>query len=205
MTITLYHAPMSSASPIVWMMAELGIEHESIELDLQEDRHKQPEYLAMNPMGQVPLLVDDGHAMFESSAITIYLGEKYGVERHLWPALGSPARMRALTWVAWMAVSVGSTLRQIFMTAEKWAPPELQHRALNEQATKRLGELLVLLDGHLEGGEYIASTSFTLADVYCSAGLTWVAGVVGFDLDNTPQLADWLKRCTAREGAKAMS
>lgn len=204
MTVTLYHAPMSSASPVVWAMAELGIEHESIQLDLHEDAHKQPDFLAKNPMGQVPTLIDDGHAMFESSAITIHLGEKYGVERGLWPAIGSPDHMRALTWVAWMAVTLGAALRQIFVTDPSFAPAELQHPALNAHAKKRFGELLGILDEHLDGRDYVASSSFTLADAYCSAGLTWATGVVGFDLSSTPHLAAWLKRCTSREAARAM-
>jgi glutathione S-transferase len=204
MSITLYHAPMSSASPVVWEMAELGLEYKSVQLDLKQDKHKQPEFLAMNPMGQVPILVDDGHAMFESCAITIYLGEKYGVERDLWPEPGSAQHMTALTWTTWMAVTVGSTLRQIFATHADWAPAELQHPALNQHASKRLGELMRVLDGHLEDREYIASSHFTLADAYCSAGLTWVTGIVGFDTASTPNMAAWLKRCTSREGAKAM-
>jgi len=205
MSITLYHSPMSSASPIVWIMAELALDHESIQLDLKEDKHKQPEYLVLNPMGQVPTLVDDGHAMFESSAITIYLGDKYGVDRGLWPPLGSPERMSAMTWLTWMSVTVGSTLRQIFMTHEQWAPPELQHAALNKQATTRLGELLHILDGRLAGRDYIAASTFTLADAYCAAGLTWITDLVGFDIATTPNMAGWIKRCRAREAAKAMT
>lgn len=204
MSITLYHAPMSSASPLLWVMEELGLEYESVQLDLKGDKHKQPEFLALNPMGQVPTLVDDGHAMFEGPAITIYLGDKYGVERGVWPAIGSPEHMTALTWIAWMSVTLGSTLRQIFVTHENWAPPELQHTALNQFATKRLGELLHILDGHLADREYIAAPAFTLADAYCSAGLKWITGVVGFDTASTPHLAAWLERCTSREGAKAM-
>lgn len=204
MSITLYHAPMSSASPVVWAMAELGIEHESVQLDLKGDRHKQPDFLTLNPMGQVPTLVDGDQSMFESSAITVYLGEKYGVERGLWPVVGSAEHMRALTWMAWTSVTLGSAIRQIFMTDEQMAPPELRHPALNEHARKNLTRLFGVLNQHLESREYIASSSFTLADAYCSAGLTWVCGVVGFDTQTTPHMAAWLKRCLARDAAKAM-
>jgi glutathione S-transferase len=79
-------------------LEELGIAYESIELDpKKDDQHKQPEFLKLNPMGQVPTLLDDGHPMFESSAIINYLGDTYGVERDLYPASGTPERMNALT------------------------------------------------------------------------------------------------------------
>lgn len=204
MSITLCQAPMSSASPIVWALAELAIPYESIQIDLKEDAHKQPDFLRLNPMGQVPTLVDGGQAMFESSAILVHLGDCYGVERKLWPAIDSPERMTALTWVLWMAVTVGSSLRMIFSTDETWVGPELQHKTHNQRARQRFGELMHVLDGHLAGREYIASASFTLADVYCSASLAWATGVVGFDTDATPQLKAWLGRCLAREAAKSM-
>ncbi len=206
MALFLYYAPMSSASPIVWAVTELGLEYQAIEVDLKSNTHKQPEFLALNPMGQVPVLDDGGQAMFESSAITIYLGEKYGVSRDLWPAIGSPEHMVALTWIAWHAVTLGATLRQIFASSDKLgSPPEMHNAAMCARGEARFAELLAIFDGHLAGREYVTGAKFTLADAYAAAVLGWGTRVVGFDLARTPNVAAYVKRCMSRPAANAMN
>jgi glutathione S-transferase len=203
MTITLYQAPMSSASPVVWAMAELGLDHESVAIDLKGTQHKQPEFLALNPMGQVPTLVVDGQPMFESCAITAFIGDTYGVERGLWPASGTPQRMIALTWVCWCAVTVGCALRRIFANTPTWSP-ETHSPAQLERAMEQFGDQMRVIDGHLDGRAYIAGDTFTLADCYASATLAWATRTVQFNIATTPHLAAWLDRCMSRPGAKLM-
>jgi glutathione S-transferase len=206
MAIKFYYAPMSSASPISWALAELGLEHEAIKIDLKGTAHKTPEFLAMNPMAQVPTLVDDGQAMFESSAIITYLGDKYGVERGLWPKIGSAEHMVALTWTTWHAVTLGLTLRQWFLSSDRWAsPPELQNKAQEKRASERFDELLHILDRHLEGRDYLVGAQFTLADTFAAASLGWATHVVGYDLSKTPNVAAYIKRCMSRRAAGAMN
>jgi glutathione S-transferase len=204
MSITFYFAPMSSASPVAFAFAELGIEHETITIDFKGDAHKQPEFLELNPMGQVPTLVDDGQAMFESSAIIIYLGEKYGVDRGLWPQVGSREHMQALTWVAWTATTLGGTIWQFFMNKGEWLPEDTRNAKQAERAATRYGELLKILDDRLDGRSYILGDGFSLADCYMSALVGWSSGQMGFDLGQTPNVAAWLGRCMGRDGAKAM-
>jgi glutathione S-transferase len=205
MNIILYQAPMSSASPAAWALAELGIEHQSVMMDIRHGKeHKKPEFLALNPMGQVPTLVDDGHSMFESSAIIVYLGDRYGVQRGLWPAIGSAQHMVALTWTAWTAVTLGSTLRMIFFSGEKAPTLEMQNPALHRFSTQRLAELMKVLDGQLTGREYLTGEIFTLSDVYASAAVSWGTGVAGFDLKTVPHVASWIERCLSRPWAKVM-
>src|SRR5688500_14374088 len=97
MAIRLYSWPMSSGSRIVWALEELGVAYEYIGLDRAKNEHRAAEYLAVNPNGKVPGLVDGEHNLFESAAILAYLGERYGVDRGLWPKPG-PARSEALSW-----------------------------------------------------------------------------------------------------------
>jgi glutathione S-transferase len=101
--------------------------------------------------------------------------------------------------VSWTAVTLGTALRQIFVTDESWAPEELQHEKLNIRARHRFREPLMILGDHLDGRDYIAADTFTLADIFCSADLTWAVGAVGEDISNAPHLEAWLKRCTSRE------
>src|SRR6266545_4462922 len=98
MALIFYYAPMSSATPVYWALEELGVPFEKVKLDLRAGDQKKPEFLKINPNGQVPALVGDGTPMFESVAILLHLGERYGVDKKLWPAAGTPERMGAMSW-----------------------------------------------------------------------------------------------------------
>jgi glutathione S-transferase len=204
MAITLYYAPYSSASPVQWALAELGVEHEAIELDLKAGDQKKPEVTAHNPMGQVPTLVVDGQAMFESSACVIFLGDKYGVEKGLWPEIGSAEQMVALTWISWAAVTFGTTLRQLFWNDPEQAPEGFPSEAQRAQARQRLDELMLILDGHLSDRDHLTGERFTLADCFTAAAVAWGTKATGFDLANAPMVAEWIKRCMARPAAQVM-
>jgi glutathione S-transferase len=204
MSLTLYYAPRSSASPILWILAELGVPYEGIPIDFAKNEQKQPALMAHNPMGQVPTLVDDGQGMFESTAIMIHLGDKHGVERGLWPAPGTPAHMVALSWTAWFSVTLGGTLRLIMLNESEWLPEDTRNAKQAAWGKERLRTLMKLLDERLAQQPYVVGESFTLLDAYAAAALGWGTGVVGFDLATTPSIAAWLQRCMAREAAKQM-
>src|SRR5688572_26992227 len=107
MSITFYAAPQSSASPVTCALVELGVPHERVNVNLKAGDTRKPEYLALNPNGKVPLLVVDGTPLFEALAILQWLGDRYGVEKKLWPAQDEPARLEALSWTTWGYVSYG--------------------------------------------------------------------------------------------------
>jgi glutathione S-transferase len=91
MTIKLYSWPTSSGTRIAWALEELGVPYEYVELDAKNLEHRKPQYLAINPHGRVPGLSDGELTLFESGAMLLYLGDKHGVEKQLWPAGGGPA------------------------------------------------------------------------------------------------------------------
>ncbi|MCA9648392.1 MAG: glutathione S-transferase family protein [Myxococcales bacterium] len=204
MSLTLYFAPRSSASPIIWALAELDLPHEAIQLDLQAGDQKKPEVLQHNPNGQVPTLVDQGQGMFESSAIIVYLGERYGHEKGLWPKPGSPEHMVALSWNAWFAVSLGASMRLVMLNTQDWLPPELRNEGQAAHGLERLGAQLGLLDARLGEQPYVVGESFSLVDAYGAAAVGWATQVIGVDLKTIPNVAAWLGRCMGREAAKAM-
>lgn len=113
MSIVLYWHPMSSATPVACALAELGLPHERVKIDIRAGEQHRPDFLALNPNGKVPTLTVDGAPMFEALAIQLWLGETYGVERGLWPAPGTPERLQALSWCAWAYVSYGAVLTRL--------------------------------------------------------------------------------------------
>lgn len=97
-SIVLYWHPMSSATPVACALAELGVPHRRVKVDIKAGEQRKPEYLALNPNGKVPTLTVDGAPMFEALAIQLWLAEEYGVAKGLWPAAGTPERLQAMSW-----------------------------------------------------------------------------------------------------------
>jgi glutathione S-transferase len=116
-SITYYHAPMSTAVRTTWAIEELGVPCERHRVDIQKKETKTDAFLKMNPNGVVPLLVVDGVPIFESTAILLYLGETYGVDKGLYPPPGLK-RAETLKWVIWANVGFFSPMnRWAFNTA----------------------------------------------------------------------------------------
>ena len=82
--LKLYGGARSRASIVQWYLEELNIPYEFVLLDLPAGEHQQPEYLAINPMGKVPAIVDGDFQLWESGAIILYLAEKYGICPTIW-------------------------------------------------------------------------------------------------------------------------
>jgi glutathione S-transferase len=102
MTIKLYSWPMSSGTRIAWALEELALPYEYVPLDAKKQDHRSPEMLAINPHGKVPALDDDGLKLFESGAILLYLGSRYGAAQGLWPGpKGQQALADAVCWTVW--------------------------------------------------------------------------------------------------------
>jgi glutathione S-transferase len=209
MAITLYYTPMGSATRAHWALEELGVPFEKVRMHFDKGDHKKPEYLAINPNGKVPALVDGDLTLFESLAIIFHLGDRYGEAKGLWPKSGTDARSEAYMWSVWAMVEVqhnafdylrhGGSHPRISFAKDKQVP-DAAERALGGWKTA-----MHILDQRLTGREYVLGSAFTLVDVV-------VASVVGLGpmLANLPvdekRVADWLARCQSRPAlAKAIS
>jgi glutathione S-transferase len=188
MSITFYYAPRSSATRVHWALEELQVPYAKVKMDLRAGDARKPEYLKLNPNAVVPCLVDESTAIFESLAILIHLGQKYGVERDLWPHLASAQQGQALSWTVWSSVTLGAAGYRFSTLAGK--PEAEPHKA-------DFARSLALLDQRLAAGPHILGEKFSLVDVANAASL-WMATRAGYDLSAHPRVAEWLKRVTAR-------
>lgn len=201
MSLTFYYAPMSTASVTTLVLEELQIPHEKVKLDLRAGDAKKPDFLKINPNGKVPTIVHDGTAIWESVAITMYLGETFGVEKGLYPAPG-PKRAQAQMWLVWAHVTLGEAVYR-WARNTMWAPPDQQNEKAAAAAKGDIASLLGVLDGGLEGREYLTG-SFTLADAHVSSFIEWLRQM---KIDFTPfaRLNAWSERCSKRPAvARAM-
>lgn len=203
MTIVFYSAPLSSASPVASALAELGVPHEVVNFDLTKSDHKRPEYLRLNPNAKVPTLVVDGSPMFEALAIQIWLGDRFGVARGLWPAFDDPARMQALAWCSWAYVSYGAILGRLQYSSSERVDSALHNEPQAKLASQQLDELLGILDAHLEKHGNILGGDFSLADL-CVASVVGYSLWVGASLDGHSHVKQWLDRFQARDSYKTV-
>lgn len=196
MSLTFYYTPMSSATRVHWALEELELPYEKVKLDLAAGDQKKPEYLALNPNGQVPLLVVDGKPIFESLAILLYLGERWGVDKGLYPQL-SLDRAEAIKWMVWgQATLIDAAGRFLRNTSERF-PAEQRNEKAAEAAKQEIGERLAILDKHLEGKEHVLGGGFTLVDLALVAYVPFLARL-GIDLGPYKAAQAWVGRCMAR-------
>lgn len=204
MAITFYYSPQSNATRVKHTLAELGIDYEEKKIDLRAGDQKKPELLALNPNGKVPTIVIDGTPMFESVAIQIALGERYGVEKGLWPALGSPEHLTALTWLVWGQVSLGGAVMRYMSNTSDWIPKEQHNTAAAEASLKETHNLLGMLEAQLGRHEYLTGGTCTLADMDLASVLGWALYVIKLDLGTYPKIAAWLNTIQERPAIKAL-
>jgi glutathione S-transferase len=199
MSITYYYAPMSTAVRATWAVEELGVPCERRRLDIQKKETKTPEFLKMNPNGVVPLLVVDGTPIFESTAILIYLGETYGVEKGLYPAPGLK-RAETLKWVIWANVGFFEPLNRWARNRAPFVPDEQKNAKAAEAAGHDLGAVMKVLDDALAGKSYLVDDKFSLADLAVSSYLGWLM-FMGYDYSAFKNVKAWGDRCLGRPAA----
>lgn len=204
MSITLYYHPMSSAARILLTLEELGVPYEKVLVDLQAKDQKKPEFLRLNPNGKVPTIVLDGQPMFESIAIQIALGERYGVERGLWPALGSPEHLQALTWLCWAQVSLVTPLFKYMANTSDYTPAEQRNAKQAEAALAETHEMLRILDARLGERGNIVHGGWTLVDADIASVLGWGLYAGKLDISEYRHLGAWMNRARERPAQQKM-
>jgi glutathione S-transferase len=199
MTLAYYYTPLGSSTRVTWALEELGLDYEKHRLNLKAKEQKAPAFLAINPNGKVPTLVDGDVTLFESHAILQWLGEKYGEAKGLWPAAGTRDRADALVWSAWATVELLPNLREYMIhgTDLPFArPPEKRVKDLADHARAIFDEHMKVLDGRLAGREYIVGSQFTLVDCAAASAVAMAGNMV--QLPTPPVVAAWSARCQAR-------
>lgn len=197
MTIKIYGPSASRASRALWIVHELGIPFEHVAVEMKD--LKSAEYLKVNPNGKVPTLVDGDFKLFESMAINLYLAEKHGKDG-FFPA-GAEDRALCAQWSFWGMTEVEKSLLTVlidmFMT-----PPDKKKPEAVAEALKALPKPFGVLNGALEGRDYLLGSGFTVADLNLASICSW-AKPIKYDFGPFPNVQAWLDRCLARPAYKA--
>ena len=187
----LYGTPGSRALRSIWAAEEVGIDYELIPTSFLEES-KTSEYLAINPNGRIPALVDGDLVLFES-AINLYLAKTYGGK--LYPS-NPQDEARALQWTIWGMTELEPHL--IPMVLHKMFLPEDQRDpAVVSKAEAEVERPLAVLDAHVSDREYLLGGDFTIADLNLAGALS-TANFVSFDFSKFENASRWMSRCAGR-------
>lgn len=184
--IVLYYAIRSRAFRMLWFLEELGRPYRLEMLDLNSGDHKRPEFLKLNPMGKVPVLVDQGAVIAETGAMLAYLSDKYSLGE-LAPRLEDPRRAEYLKWVFFAAGVMEPAFGEKFF---KWEVPA------RRAAWGSFADMERTTIAGLAPGPYLLGEHFTAADVFVASNLHW--GLLAELFPKEGPIADYVGRCAAR-------
>jgi len=185
MTLTLYFIPGRSWLPR-WLLEEMDEPFKLVVLDADRREHKQPAFLAINPLGKLPTLVHDGQVAIETAAICLHLGD-LRPELGLAPTVHDPDRPRYLSLMVHASTALEPAIEDILLK-RKSDPAMVGWNTAQDEfafAERQLGD-----------GPYLFGERFTAADVMLGGVLIWTSllGVVALP----PALEAYTKRLMAR-------
>jgi len=152
----------SNVQKVMWLVGELGIEHERIDVGGPYGQLDSPEFKRLSPHAKIPVLEDGELVIWESHAILRYLAASYGKDR-FWPA--DPAeRAAADKWVEWAQTTLLRSFSDVFWGYYR-TPEQDRDPAFIKGAVERLNGDIELLDGYLAGQRYLLGDQLSLADI----------------------------------------
>ena len=178
--LKLYGGSRSRASIVQWYLEEIGVEYEFVLLDMEKQAHRQPDFLALNPMGKVPLIVDGDFKLWESGAILLYLAEKY--DKHNY------------------SLEERSILNQWILFANSTLATGL---FLETNRGREMPKLLPPLNDIFSNQDYLLGSEFTVADVAVGSMLAYTQIMVQLDFSSYSGITNYLTQVTKRPAFQA--
>jgi glutathione S-transferase len=191
--ITLYHSPQTRSGSIVWLLEELHVPYETKVVGFRRfDGTGEKDAANPHPHGKVPALKDGNDTLFESSAIALYLTDKYR-KVPMGPAVGDPKRAEYLSWLAYRPGVM---------------EPALISRRLGHQHVNGMmgwaaaDEVEEVLNAHMKGRKYFLGDDFTSLDILIGGGIHFM--LQAKMMAETPVLQEYTARIIERPAFKKM-
>jgi glutathione S-transferase len=195
--LRIYGIARTRAFRALWMAAELGLYYQHLPFVIGEAGARAPEFLALNPNGRLPLIVDSDFVLFESLAITLYLAKKHSYGG-LYPAT-LQGEAKAWQWSFWAISEVDRGVNIWSLHAVRLPPAERDAQKRDEALAVLAAPFRVLAAAVAEQ-PYLLGNDFTVADLNVAAV---ISRAVDMDLSAVPNLKAWLVRCLGRPAARA--
>ena len=192
----LYGTPPTRAVRAMWLLNEIGVAYEIVPVDIPNGEHRSAKFLALNPAGKAPVLVDGDVVLTESAAMQLYLAEKY-------PAAGLiPAtvaeRGQMYRWLFFLMTEIEAPLWRMALHEFIYEPAD-RIPAEVPNARRDCRAMLAVLEAHMAGRTYLVGDRVSVADFNAAFTLDW-ADEVGL-LDAAPHLRAFVERMYARPTA----
>jgi glutathione S-transferase len=180
-------------------LAEADAVYEFHPVDLGRGEQLASEFLALNPHGKIPVLVEDDFVLPESDAILFYLAERYQEAKLL--GTTPRERARALQWCGFAATALYPAYYDVYFHTAS-GPPERRLPQVAEGARKRFDRALTVMDRVLADGSFL-SDGFSIADIACASVLRAARERVPYRADDHTAIEAWYARVTSRPSWKA--
>lgn len=197
MTTKLYVWDTPNGRKPLILAEELGIDYEMIPVDISKNEQREPAFLELNPNGRIPVMFDEGEAVFESGAILIALAEKHG---QFLPKSG-PERNRVFEWLMFQMAGIGPMFGQAyhfkFVAPKNTDDPQTYGVERYQNEAKRL---YGVLESRLGEVEFLAG-EYSIADM---ATYPWTRQIEPFGADwgSFPKVKRWVDAVAARPAVK---
>jgi len=179
-----------------WTLQELGVEFESIPINLLAGEHLQPKFLKINPAGKIPVLLDEDLVLTESVAIVLYLADKYSNKGLIPTDLKERAQVNR--WLLFAATELEQPLWRIARNTTLY-PEDQRLPADVVLASQEFKAMAAVLEEHMQRRQFLVGDAVTVADFVAAYTLDWA----NEDrlLDDCPQLLAYMERMYARPNA----
>jgi len=187
MSITFFHSPHSRSSSTYTLLEELGAPYELRVLNMKAGEQRQPAYLAINPLGKVPAILDGDTVVTEQVAIFIHLADRFP-EAALAPSLDDPRRGAYLRWLVYYAACF---------------EPALVDRSMGREPAPHMSSpygdfdaMLGVIDAQLQRSPWLLGDTMSAADILWGSALGW--GIAYAGVPRLPALVEYAERMAAR-------
>jgi glutathione S-transferase len=185
---------------VLWALDELNLQYEREDWGLPIRDPKVPEFTALNPNAQVPVLIENGFVLWESNAILIYLAEREGVllPQHL------ESRARALQWLIWQATELNAPWGYAVNALIRKTPGYDDPSKIADSMAKWGAKMNILEAQLAKGAPYVAGDEFTIADIVIGLSVhRWMS--MPAEKPGLPGVEDYYGQLMSREaGARWM-
>ena len=154
-----------------FMLAELKVDFELITVDRKSNAQKSSDYLALNPAGRIPTLIDNGFAIFESPAICVHLAESHP-SSDLIPKIGDKSRALFFQWMMYLTNTVQAEL-MVYFYPQKHTTDSKSIESIIEMQESRITEMFKLLDHELENKNFLIGETISACDYFLFMLAVW--------------------------------
>lgn len=169
--VTLYYYPGNASFAPHLLLEEMAVPFSLSLVDKKNKAQKSPEYLALNPAGRIPVLVDDGKPIFEAAAICLHLCDKYPLAG-FFPAIGTYNRSVAYQWLMYLTNTL-QTEMLVYFYPERYTTHADDAPHIVAAQEVRIAEMFALLDRALADKPYLVGSTPTVCDYYLLMLASW--------------------------------